>query len=426
MSKLLRKKTHQISAATLIAGAVILLMFVFVDHSRSANPTNGTLTPSGANVTWDGTAIGGSSEEGEDTCVEGLNCDSFLLTLSGAPANWVGKKAKVTISWANANDDFDVYIHKGNTNTGPLVGSSAASGGGPETVEIDPNTPNVGTGVFSVHVIYWLVVPGDQYGATASAVAGVVPTPTPTPGGTPTPTPTPPAVAGAPRYQNYDSPPGVADDAGEPSIGINWNTEKTFSNSKFQIPNGGTSLYYGGFLSYMLRITFDDCSSPADALWEQKPVTLPATTRAFGDPILFTDRGWAAGPGTPGALGTGRTFVCQLEGLTPAGSTIEFTDDDGETFTPSEGGAPSAIDHETIGGGPFHAPLPPGLTYPNAVYYASQEISDARSQLSVDGGLTFPIQSVMFTAADCAGLHGHLKVAPDGTVSKISRSRPLS
>jgi len=415
MSKVLRKKTRQLGAATLVVSALILFSFIFVDRSRSANPTAGTLSAGGANVTWAGTAIGGSSEEGEDTCIEGLNCDTFLLTLSGTPADWVGQKARVTISWASANDDFDVYIHKGNTNTGPLVGSSAASGAGPETVEIDPNTPNVGTGVFSVHVIYWLVVPGDQYGATASAVAGVVPTPTPTPGGSATPTATPVAVVGTPRYQNYYSPPGVADDAGEPSIGVNWNTEKTFSNSMFQIPNGGTSLYYGGFLSYMLRITFDDCSSPANALWEQKAVTLPATTRVFGDPILFTDRGWAAGPGTPGSLGTGRTFVSQLEGLTPAGSTMEYTDDDGDTFSPSEGGAPSGLDHQTIGGGPFATPLPPGLIYPNAVYYASQSIADATSQLSLDGGITFPFQTTMFTAADCAGLHGHIKIAPDGT-----------
>lgn len=418
MSKLLRKNTRQLSATTLIVGALIIFAFTFVDRSRSANPTSGTLSPSGPNVTWAGTAVGGASAD-ESTCVEGVNCDTFTLTLSGTPADWSGKKAHVVISWtdpSSAGVDYDLYIHKGDNN-GPLVGSSAQSATTSETVDIDPNLGTVGTGAFTVHVVYFAATSANQYGGTASAVAGAPPpSPTPTPGGSATPTATPAVVAGVPRYQTYNSPPGVADDAGEPSIGVNWNTEKKFSNSMFEIPNGGTSLYYGGFLSYMLRITFNDCSSPANALWEQKPVTLPATTRVFGDPILFTDRGWAAGPGTPGSLGTGRTFVCQLEGLTPAGSTIEFTDDDGETFSPSQGGAPSAVDHETIGGGPFHTPLPPGLVYPNAVYYASQEVSDARSQLSVDGGITFPIQSVMFTAADCAGLHGHLKVAPDGTV----------
>lgn len=411
MSKLLRKNSRQISAATLIASAIIILMFVFVDRSRSANPTNGTLNPAGPNVLWDGTALGGSSEEGELSCVEGVNCDTFLLTLSGTPANWAGKKARVTISTTAAGDDFDVYIHKGNSNSGPIVGSSAAAGTPPETVDIDPTAPNVGTGVFSVHVVYWLVVPGNQYKGSASAVGGALPSPTLTPGASPTPTAPPVAGPGTPRFHHHYTPPGVADDAGEPSIGINWKSEQSFSNNNIvtgapnpPIPNGGTATYYGGFLSYMLRVRFNDCSSPAIAPFEQKAVTLPASARAFGDPILFTDHL------------TGRTFVSQLEGLTPAGSTMEYTDNDGDTFQPSEGGAPSCIDHQTIGGGPFRPPIPGGVTaYPNAVYYASQCVTNATSQLSVDGGITFPIQGNMFTAADCAGLHGHIKIAEDGT-----------
>jgi hypothetical protein len=212
------------------------------------------------------------------------------------------------------------------------------------------------------------------------------------------------AAAGPPRFFNYVSPPGTADNAGEPSIGVNWNTEHVFNNSNGPIPNGGTATYFGGFLQYMVKVTFSDCQSPALATWEKKPVTTPSTTRVFGDPILFTDHT------------TGRTFVTQLEGLTPAGSTTEFTDNDGDTFTPSEGsGLPSCIDHETIGGGPFAPPLSSPL-YPHAIYYASQCVADATASLSVDGGVTFPTQAPMFTALDCDGLHGHLKVAPDGTV----------
>jgi len=119
----------------------------------------------------------------------------------------------------------------------------------------------------------------------------------------------------------------------------------------------------------MSRVTFSDCQSPALATWEQKPVTLPSTTRVFGDPILFTDRT------------TGRTFVSQLEGLTPAGSTTEYTDDDGDTFHPSAGsGLPSCVDHQTLGGGPFAAPLSSPL-YPHAIYYASQCIADATASV---------------------------------------------
>ena len=100
--------------------------------------------------------------------------------------------------------------------------------------------------------------------------------------------------------------------------------------------------------------------------------------------------------------------------LAPLGAAAK---DDGDSFSPSEGsGAPSCIDHETIGGGPFHAPLSGTTLYPNAIYYASQCVSDAVCALSLDGGRTFVASVPMFTVADCAGLHGHIKVAPDGTV----------
>src|SRR5947209_2281885 len=211
-------------------------------------------------------------------------------------------------------------------------------------------------------------------------------------------------VPGVPRFFNYPSPFG--DNAGEPSIGINWNTELSFSNSNASIPNGGTSLYFGGFMPYMAKVVFSDCQSPAKATWTKKPLITASTTRVFGDPILFTDHL------------TGRTFVCQLEGLTPAGSTVDFTDNDGNSFTPvaPPAGAPSCVDHETIGGGIFHSPLT-GIGYANAVYYASQCVADATCSLSLNGGQAYLPNVPMFTVLDCDGLHGHIKVAPnDGTV----------
>lgn len=212
------------------------------------------------------------------------------------------------------------------------------------------------------------------------------------------------AAAGPPRFINYPSPAGVGDDSGEPSIGSNWTREQSFSNSLRSIPNGGSANYFGGFSPYMLNLIFNDCQSPALVTWNQKTLLTANTPRVAGDPILYTDRA------------TGRSFVTQEEGLTPAGSTTDFTDDDGDTFMPSTGsGAPSCVDHETVGGGPFHAGLSSPL-YPNAVYYASQCVADATIALSVDGGQTFAASVPMFTISDCAGLHGHIKVGPDGTV----------
>jgi len=215
------------------------------------------------------------------------------------------------------------------------------------------------------------------------------------------------ATPGQPRFQVYASPAGIADDVGEPSIGCNWKSEQTFSNSMFSIANGGRALLFGGFSPDVYRATFNDCSSPANVLWEAKPLLLAATPRAAGDPILFTDHD------------TGRSFISQLEGLTPAGSSTDITDDDGDNLTPSEGSSlPSDVDHQTFGGGIFHAGgLGPLTSYPNAVYYASQSVADARATLSQDGGVTFGPASPMYTINDCAGLHGHIKVSPkDGTV----------
>jgi len=189
---------------------------------------------------------------------------------------------------------------------------------------------------------------------------------------------------------------------------VNWNTEQSFSNSMFTIPNGGTTMYFGGFMTAALKVTFSDCSSPATITWDQKALVSPNAPRAAGDPILFTDHT------------TGRTFIAQLLGLTPAGSTIDITDDDGDTLSPSEGSSiPSDIDHESIGGGPAHAPLDTAfnaLPYKHAVYYSSQSIGEARCARSDDGGVTFGPSTLMYTVAQCSGLHGHIKVAPDGTV----------
>ncbi len=369
---------------------------------------------------WSGTVVAANVID-ETACIDGVNCDTYTLTLTGNPIDWANKKARVQISWNfGVGDDFDVVVHKG-SNSGPIVGSAInSSTNTPEIVDIDPNAAGVGTGVFTVHVIYFLALPTDTYNGSAS-VTGGSPTPTPTPSGTPTPTPLP---SGVPRYFTYHAPAGTGESAGEPSIGSNWLTEniarapgQTFANSNGTVFNGGTAAYYGGFLSEMLRITFDDCSSPSNDFWEKKQLFLAATPRAVGDPILFTDHGY------PARGGLGRTFVMQEE--SQAGATTDVTDDDGETFQPSMGaGAPAGVDHETTAAGPYASPVPLTNTYPapspnpnpRAVYYASQSVSDARCSRSDDGGITFLPAVPMFTVADCDGLHGHLKVAPDGTV----------
>jgi hypothetical protein len=192
-----------------------------------------------------------------------------------------------------------------------------------------------------------------------------------------------PMFAQTPTYQNFVPPAGFATDAGEPSIGVNWNTGKIMFQAILETD----------------RVTIS--GNPATATWEK---VSPITSVTSLDPILFTDST------------TGRTLVSELAG---ACSLSSFSDNDGTSFTPAVGcGVPAGIDHQTIGGGPF-APnlpqLPPPVGYQHAMYYCSQGIVDASCALSLNGGLSYGVDVPIYTLLDCGGLHGHIKVGPDGT-----------
>jgi len=401
-----------IGALFFVVGVFLALFAFFTTSLRSATPNSGTLSPTGPAVNWVGTAAGGGSLD-ESTCVEGVNCDTFTLTLSGTPSNWSGLKARIVISCADPSgtSDYDVYVHKGN-NSGPIVpgGESAHGGTPPEVVDLDPSNPDVGTGHFSVHVVYFSAFAGFQYSGSASAVSASAGTAL---------APAAPLDRG-PKigFQNFEAPgtlvqvtdssqgPAVhtveytAHDAGEPSIGVNWNSP----NSASGVTNFQSDLQ-------TLFIKFDD-SCPANgqsATWYNSAA--PTSQFVDSDPIGFTDRQ------------TGRVFAGELT-LTSPSCKISFTDTDGldqlhqpsyAGWSPSSGPLGSGIDHETIGGGPYHAPAPSHGPYPNAVYYCSQDLVTAFCLRSDDGGATYGPPVPTYTT-QCGGLHGHVKVAPDGTI----------
>jgi hypothetical protein len=191
----------------------------------------------------------------------------------------------------------------------------------------------------------------------------------------------PAGAATAPSFSNYAAPAPLGQDAGEPSIGINWKS--------------GNVLYQAGLET--LKVDF----SSGTPTWKDVASQITSTTSL--DPILFTDHT------------TGRTFVSQLLG---GCSLMAFSDDDGTTWTqnPFGCGAGAAADHQTVGGGPFHSGAQGALTaYPHAVYYCAQAVASAQCALSQTGGLSFNAATPMYTATQCGGLHGHLKVGPDGT-----------
>ena len=348
----------------------LLAVLIIALPLAASSPASGSLSASGSAITFNGSALGGASPEAETTCVEGVNCDTFLLTLGGTAADWNGKVARVSLSWLLPATDYDVYIHKDNI-TGPVVASSANGTTTAEAAEI--NVAQSGTGVYAVRVVYFLAL-GDQYHGRAEVVTAQADNPPPR------------STAPAPTYASFVPPIALGRDAGEPTLGNNWAS--------------GRTMFISGLET--LRVDFDDANGTAT--WSDHSGL--STSIITFDPILFTDSG------------TNRTFVSQL--LPSKISLMAFTDNDGETWTPSMGaGINAGVDHQTVGGGPFNmnALLPGPLTaYPNAVYYASQDIGLAEIALSRDGGLTFGVAVPMWNLTQCNGLHGHIKVAPDGTV----------
>jgi hypothetical protein len=144
-----------------------LLAFGLVLAVRAAAPSAGTIGPAGPTLSWSGTAVGGSSAGEGTTCLEGINCDTFTLTVSGNPADYAGSVIAIKIQWTNPANDYDLYVHK-DSNSGPVV-AQGANGGAPGTSEsttIDPAA--TGIGIYTVHAVYFSVTPlVDEYQGTA-------------------------------------------------------------------------------------------------------------------------------------------------------------------------------------------------------------------------------------------------------------------
>ena len=304
---------------------------------RAANPTSGTIAVNSSPVTWTGTAAGGAYN-GEGTCVEGVNCDTFTLTVAGTPADWAGKRIQVDMSWVVLANDYDIYIHKTN-NAGPVVDQSAH--GAPSTSErafIEPASD--GTGVFTVHVGYFTGSAADEYHCTATVV--------------PAGPPPPPAPVLSPNWKiNYH---------GECCEG---NLAAAGNNTFVLLPvliNGNKILK----------------SSDGGKTWTEKYPPAPASVpfgiegdmQAFGTDVIF--------------------FGTEL-----ADAITAHSDNFGESFVPVQNPLASAGNDQAWS---YLAPLTnmrPGGGLPTDEPYvlAGWMRIGASAVFSFDGGLTFPIQT---------------------------------
>ncbi|HEX4895078.1 MAG TPA: hypothetical protein VFV11_01955 [Solimonas sp.] len=329
-------------------------------------------------VEWTGSIAPGASGAATNSC-SGLPQleDSHTVNLAvpeGAYAA-VNVSAAFHIEWDTAGSDLVLTVLK----DGATVASS--DGGSPEENVI---ASNPSAGAFEALVCPFAATAPTTYRGkltltASSASSGAAPL-----AGTGN------ASGLPPRFQTYapdTAKLGFGMFGGEATMDVNTQTG---------------SLFYIGFLETM-RLKLDDSTSPAQQTWELKNGTL--NSKFTSDPILVADRD------------TGRVFAQQL--IVGEGNSLsEFTDDDGETWTPGGGGGiRSGADHQSLGVGPYPADsLIPHPLYPNAVYYCSQDIALVFCSRSDDGGVSFAPGVPIYTLADCQGLHGHVKIAPDGTV----------
>jgi len=358
----------------------------------------------------------GEGVTGTPVCAQnGVDCSNYVLTLDpsifSAATGYDPSKAVIVIqlSWSPPAYQYGSFVEDKNGN----VIASNTAGLDPETINIPVNAPNLqANGPYTIVTTLEIGTPGTGYTGTVSLAQ-----PTSSVNNCTTCTP--------PRYQMYVGPDNQS---GEPSMGVDWNPnvatlQKTAPGTAAHGPTalntGGVAFYTADFAQY--RVGFDDCSSPAINTWTD--TTFPTEGVTTLDPIGFTDHfsNLVLGTSYPPPKTPGRTFQAQL---TAGDSRIAYTDDDGSTHTPSQGGGiPQGPDHETVGGGPYNPnstpPPPPPTVYPNAIYYCTQNIApEAECSRSDDGGLTFgPGVPIYQNAQQCTGsIHGHVKVATDGTV----------
>lgn len=379
---------HALKTSALLSffGLSSLALLTIASEPATQNVTLPTTAGQSVVVSWTGTIPAGATAGVGADCSspQTLVSDTHDITLTVPPGAYdkVNVSAVFRIEWASALQDEALAVTKDGTRVG-------SSDGGDPFESVSTNNPEAG--VFQAIACPYTAFEATEYTGTltlsatakdAGGEGGAAASPPAGPGN---------ASGAPPRFHLYapDYPKeGIGMFGGEATLDVNWKTG---------------SIFYLGFLE-TLRLKLDHSTSPAKEEWV-KTQTI-ASNKVTSDPILVGDRD------------TGRIFTMQLL-LGPGTSAMDYSDDDGESFTPGMAGSllRSGADHQAMDVGPYPADtLIPHPLYPNAVYYCSQDIALAYCSRSDDGGVTFGPSSPIYTQGNCNGLHGHVKVARDGTV----------
>src|SRR5438067_2323130 len=384
-------------------GSVGALIAMF---SLAATPSSGTLTDTSGPLSYTAGPFFVANptpilfvDQGPECSGSAQPCDDFALTVTlpaGYAAGHPNAAVKVTLAWNDAgsgSSDYDLYIYKGtvhNTDGSQAANYQSASSANPEIASISPLSD--GTSQYTVKVVPFTPT-GESVHVTMELLPGSGSGGSTGFGG---PDPTTPGV---PRYQNFFAPDGTSAQSsdGEFNIGFNPKTGRIMTMN----------------IGPIWRLTPPERLSPAkpeccEALWEDKT---NLTTITGLDPILFTDQK------------TGRTF--SSNSTAGANAVYGYSDNDGDLWVPlAASPASGGTDHETIGSGPYPASLNAlsnSVNQGEAVYYCSQSfpLGPATCQRSDTLGASYGPGVLAYEGngiTQCHGLHGHVHVAPDGTV----------
>ncbi|MCA1710422.1 MAG: glycoside hydrolase [Actinobacteria bacterium] len=367
-----------------LAVTLVALGALAVAPATASTPADsGTVTPSSTSgvvtKTWTGQVAGANADSDcQASLDESLN-DHHTFKLA-VPAGFYTGNRHVTMSITNISPTADLILTV--LKNGKSIGSAdGPSAGGVEAITAtDPTSATfdaitcafAGAGSYTGTLTLKTVI------GTATGVGGTSTTAAPS------------------TYGNYDlrKVTGV-DDSGEPSIGVDWKTG---------------NVYYQSYTT-TVKAEFPSTGTGAPALSDVSCLQTSATSL---DPILATDSR------------TGRTGVSQLLvnplGFNSASAFFEGDPEGPQTLCdPSQGGGVIAgPDHQTLGGGVYPKPLPAGVAPLGAAdaafYYCSQTLlAGAICSRSDDGGATF-VNGLPPYTTQCGGLHGHVRVGPDGYV----------
>lgn len=154
----------------LAVGVSVAGLFACATALLASSPSSGTLSP-GTTAQWTGTAglaltPSGVVLDGEQACLDGTNCDVYTLRV--APGSYVGKRVRFKVTWGNASNDFDVYVHR-QTLTGPEA-QRAATGDPIEenTFDLDGVVAAGVNDTYVFHIVYFAVLSPDAYQGSAT------------------------------------------------------------------------------------------------------------------------------------------------------------------------------------------------------------------------------------------------------------------